>query len=269
MISGKKNWQQPGGRGGRGAGGRGGRGMGPRGNEPFIATSGGRGGKGFKAGFKRYDRKVDRVASLVVGADWELVDEFDLAQLVKLVANPPKETDLLWAGHLDQYDDTYDKLSTRTARPLKKVENKIFYAVTTSEDPILNQMAQEGQGNVFATDAILSQIMAAPRSVYSWDLVVQKQDGVVYLDKREGSAFDYLTVSETAREPPSVSDEIDIINHPEKLSLEATMINQNFSQQILKEDSEVRKTVSLIYLCEMQLVDEVTLNVFHRFLFAV
>jgi Eukaryotic translation initiation factor 3 subunit 7 (eIF-3) len=53
-------------------------------------------------------------------------------------------------------------------------------------------------------------------------------------------------VSETAREPPQATEDIDEINHPEKLSIEATMINQNFSQQVLKEnDPASRKTVSL------------------------
>jgi hypothetical protein len=58
------------------------------------------------------------------------------------------------------------------------------------------------------------------------------------------------------------SEDIDEINHPEKLSIEATMINQNFSQQVLKEkDANTRKQFEpnpffeednsgiLIYLC--------------------
>ena len=56
------------------------------------------------------------------------------------------------------------------------------------------------------------------------------------MDKRENSTFDFLTVSETAHDPPTINDDVDEINHPDKLSLEATVINQNFSQQILKEN---------------------------------
>lgn len=43
---------------------------------------------------------------------------------------------------------------------------------------------------------------------------------------------DLLTVSETATEPPQ--DEGQGINTPKNLALEATFINQNFSQQVLK-----------------------------------
>ena len=40
------------------------------------------------------------------------------------------------------------------------------------------------------------------------------------------------------------------INHPEKLSLEATMINQNFTQQVLiQEDGDSRKTVCMYCIC--------------------
>jgi translation initiation factor 3 subunit D len=174
-----------------------------------------------------------------------MVEEFDLAQLLKLVANPPQVEDLAWCGHLDQYDENFDKLTTRTARPLKRNENKIFYSVRTVDDPVLEKFAIEEVGDIYATDAILSHLMASPRSVYSWDITIEKIKGGIYLDKRENSLFDFLTVSETAREPPTSTDELEEYNHPEKLSLEATGINQNFSQQVLKDkDSESRKTVS-------------------------
>lgn len=56
----------------------------------------------------------------------------------------------------------------------------------------------------------------------------------MFFDKRDDSQFDYLTVSETAQDAPADSDDPEAINSPENLSLEASSINQNFSQQILK-----------------------------------
>ena len=73
--------------------------------------------------------------------------------------------------------------------------------------------------------------------------------GAIFLDKREDSASDLLTVSETAHEPPSTSEEADPINHPDKLALEATMVNQSFSQQVLMEVEGQRKTVSILKGC--------------------
>jgi translation initiation factor 3 subunit D len=54
-----------------------------------------------------------------------------------------------------------------------------------------------------------------------------------------------LTVSETAHDPPAVNDETEEMNQPEKLAKEATMINQNFTQQVLLDgsvDATKRKT---------------------------
>lgn len=240
-----------GGRGGRmGRGGRGGRSSIPaRQDSSNIQANGtqvrqppkGRNTWGNR-GFNNRIKKVDRMPSLSIGGDWEMVEEFDLAQLLKLVANPPQVEDILWAGHLDQYDDSYDKMTTRTCRTVKRVENKVFYGVTSTDDPILQDCAVNGLGDVYATDVIIAQLMAAPRSVYSWDIIIEKTNGMVFLDKRDNSSFDFLTVSETAAEPPSISDDTEEYNHPEKLSLEATMIDQNFSQQVLLERDGVRKT---------------------------
>ena len=255
----KKTWGQQAGRGG--AGGRGGRGTqggrgGGRGTGVALtggtgATAGGRGsrgkatgrgGRGGRGQMRRHDRKFDRQPSLTVLGDWEVVEEFDLPQLLKLQTNPPVVEDLVWAGHLDMYDESWDKVNSKNAKLLRKAENKIFYYVTTSEDPVLEKFAVEGTGNVFATDAILSHLMTAHRSVYSWDIVIQKLDGNIYMDKRENSTFDLLTVSETSQDPPVANDDIEEYNHPDKLSIEATTINQNFSQQILRDDESCRKS---------------------------
>lgn len=235
--------QTGGGRGptGRGSGGRESSGrFGGRDGGRFGGRDGGRfGGRG-----GRGIRRVDRMPSVDVGPEWQVIEEFDLPKLNKLAANPPKIQDLCWAGFLDEYDDSYDKISTRTSRPLRRFENKRFYSVTTTDDPVLDKYVLEGEGNVFATDAVLAQLMAAPRSVYSWDIVIEKVNGMLFLGKRDNSTFDLVTVSETSAEPPVASDEVDEINHPHQLSMEASMINQNFSQQVLKDindEGEIRK----------------------------
>lgn len=89
----------------------------------------------------------------------------------------------------------------------------------------------KSKGNVFATDTILATLMCCTRSVYSWDIIVQRVGKKLFFDKRDDSEFDLLTVSETAIEPPQ--DESGI-NSPRNLALEATYLNHNFSQLVLK-----------------------------------
>ena len=92
-----------------------------------------------------------------------------------------KVSDLCWCGFVDEFDDSYDKVSIRTSKILKRFENKRFYSVTTTEDPILDKYVLENEGNVFATDAVLAVLMASPRSVYSWDIVIEKANGMLFL----------------------------------------------------------------------------------------
>ena len=53
--------------------------------------------------------------------------------------------------HIDKYDESFDKITTRIAKNLRRVDNKMFYDVTTSEDPILERLAVENTGDVYAT----------------------------------------------------------------------------------------------------------------------
>ncbi len=239
--------QEYGGRGRGGAGGRGGRGGRGR----------GRGGRGYN------NNRIDRQPSVAVQPDWVKVEELDLAKVTKNLSSSsgdskkskkameeaiPTPQDVLWCGFLDKYNDVYDKVTARQPAPLKRMATKEFYPVTTTDDPVLEKLAVDGIGgsgdgdkrSIFVTDNILAHLMTCNRSVYPWDLVIQKTaGGLLFLDKRDNSQLDYLTVWETAYNPPQPSkegeDSTSNINTPERLGLEATTINQNFSQQILKK----------------------------------
>merc|ERR1711998_583527 len=104
--------------------------------------------------------------------------------------------DLLWCGTLHQYDKTHDRIS------------------------------------VIATDHVLAALIASARSIYSWDIVITKIANKLIFDKRDGSHIDFLTVDETAQEPPN-NDDVNSINAPVKLGQEASCLNQNFSQMVL------------------------------------
>jgi len=249
-----------GGRGRGGAGARGGR--------------GGRGGRGRGRGRGRgyNNNRIDRQPSVSVQPDWVKVEELDLAKVTKNLAGAitadskkskkaleesiPTPQDVLWCGFLDQYNEKYDKVTARQPVPLKRMATKEFYPVTTTDDPVLEKLAVDGIGgagdgdkrSVFVTDNILAHLMTCSRSVYPWDLVIQKTaGGLLFLDKRDNSQLDYLTVWETSYNAPPPSkegeDSSSNINTPERLGLEATTINQNFSQQILKKSG--RKDMDL------------------------
>jgi len=193
-----------------------------------------------QAGRQNYQRTApikSREASVTVKADWLVIEEMDFPRLGKLAlpsVNDP--ADLIQAGSLEYYDKTYDRVNVKSEKNLQRID-RIFHTVSTTDDPIIRKLVKaESQANVFVTDAILATLMCATRSAYSWDIVVDKIGGKIFFDKRENTEFDLLTVSETSSEPPQ--DEGNSLNSPRNLALEATFVNHNFSQQVLKTGEE-------------------------------
>lgn len=179
-----------------------------------------------------------REPSVRVKEDWKVIEEIEFSRLAKLSLPGIEEpVDLKTCGSLERYDKAYDRINTKAstaANRLKRI-NRVYHKVTTTDDPIIRSLAKT-EGNVFATDSIIATLMCCSRSVYPWDIVVSKIGTKIFLDKRDDSQFDLLTVNETATEPPA--DEEKSINSANNLALEATYINHNLSQQVLRMNEE-------------------------------
>ncbi|KAI9798847.1 MAG: hypothetical protein M1825_004970 [Sarcosagium campestre] len=232
-------------RGGRGGFQRvGGQRGGQAGGDRYYDNRGGRGGgRGRRFGWKDYDKpQRNRDASVNIKPDWKMLEEIDFNRLAKLNLETDEGQDIDSYGFLYYYDRSYDK------QPVNKVERKLnvvdraAYNVTTSLDPVIQELAEKDEATIFATDSILSMLMCAPRSVYSWDLVILRQGNKVYLDKRDGASLDMVTVNENAADAPLELSEgnKDSINNPGALALEATFINHNFSNQTMLESDTAK-----------------------------
>ncbi|XP_027111805.1 eukaryotic translation initiation factor 3 subunit D-like [Coffea eugenioides] len=173
-------------------------------------------------------------SSVDIQPEWNMLDQIPFSTFSKLSFSVPEPEDLLICGGLEFYDRSYDRITPRNERRLERFKNRNFFKVTTTDDPVIRRLANEDKATVFATDTILSSLMCAPRSVYSWDIVIQRVGNKLFFDKRDGSQLDLLSVHETSQEPlPDVKDDI---NSAYSLSVEAAYINQNFSQQVLIRD---------------------------------
>ncbi|THG01181.1 hypothetical protein TEA_012372 [Camellia sinensis var. sinensis] len=175
-------------------------------------------------------------SSVEIQPEWNMLDQIPFSTFTKLSFSVPDPEDLLLCGSLEFYDRSFDRITPKNARPLERFKNRNFFKVTTTDDPIIRRLANEDKATVFATDSILSTLMCAPRSVYSWDIVIQRVGNKLFFDKRDGSQLDLLSVHETSQEP--LPESKDDINSAYSLSVEAAYINQNFSQQVLIRDGQ-------------------------------
>ncbi|KAG5919440.1 hypothetical protein E4U61_000919 [Claviceps capensis] len=237
-------------RGGRGdsRGGRGGqfqRTGGPRqgggydrGGRPNAGPRGGR-----RFGWKDYDKPTrNRDASVNIKADWELLEEIDFNRLAKLNLETDEGEDLADYGFLYYYDRSFDKQPVKGSEKKLTAIDRAAYNVTTSSDPIIQELAEKDEATIFATDSILSMLMCSPRSVYPWDIVIVRQGNKIFLDKRDNANLDMVTVNENAADAPldAADGGKEGVNMPSALAEEATYINHNFANQVVSE-SETSK----------------------------
>jgi translation initiation factor 3 subunit D len=69
------------------------------------------------------------------------------------------------------------------------------------DDPVFRKLAQENKADIFATEVAIAAVMTAPKSIYSWDVIIKKYQDKVFIDKRdEPNILDNLTVNETSNE---------------------------------------------------------------------
>ncbi|PWN86562.1 translation initiation factor eIF-3, subunit D [Acaromyces ingoldii] len=230
-----------------------------------VSRGGGRGGfsrgggggfrGGRRGGWRDWDRpQRTREPSVAVGQEWEQLEEIDFSRLAKLRLDVGEPEDVSQYGTLYEYDRSYDRISSvRFEKPLQPMD-RVRYNPTTSDDPVLQELAAQPPAasagpvtRIFLTDSILALLMCTTRSVYPWDIVVTRDAaGNIFMDKRDGGAFDYVTVNENAADPPAELETKDetgrdkaaataTLNTPGSLSLEATYINQNFAFQVVNE----------------------------------
>ncbi|KLU89263.1 eukaryotic translation initiation factor 3 subunit D [Magnaporthiopsis poae ATCC 64411] len=223
-------------RGGRQGGQYGGGGGYDGGRGGGRSNAGGRGGRRF--GWKDYDKPArNRDASINVKADWTLLEEIDFNRLGKLNLDADEGEDITSYGFLYSYDRSYDKPAVKSAERRLVPLDRAAYNVTTSSDPIIQELADKDEATIFATDSTLSMLMCATRSVYPWDIVIVRQGNKIFLDKRDNAALDMVTVNENAADAPLEASEgsKDTLNQPTALAEEATYINHNFVNQVVIE----------------------------------
>lgn len=239
---------------GRGRGGqqgaRGGRGnlqplgAGTRGGQTGQYDSrGGRGGRGRRFGWRDFDKpQRNRDASVAIKAEWKLLEEIEFTRLAKLNLETDDGEEIESYGFLYYYDRSYDKQPVKIAEKKLNIVERAAYNVSASSDPIIQELAEKDEATIFATDSVLSALMCAPRSVYSWDIVILRQGNKVFLDKRDDSSIDMLTVNENAADAPLESSEgnKDPLNNPIALALEAGFINHSFANQTVMENEHQR-----------------------------
>merc|ERR1712203_825824 len=152
-------------------------------------------GKNKGGGPQRRQLPTFREWSVQTKSDWDIKREIMLQSLAKLSLDAKEVTyeDVVWCGRLNSYNRSFDRITVKTEKQMRRFDELNFFQVTASDDPVLTDAMQEDPSvTVIATDHVLACIIAAARSVYSWDIIITKVQGNLIFDKREGAPIDFL-----------------------------------------------------------------------------
>jgi len=85
--------------------------------------------------------------------------------------------------------------------------------------------------------------MTAPKSLYSWDVIIKKYQDKLFIDKRDDeNILDFLTVNETSHENQPVDDES--VNGVRQIMREALLVHNNVLAQQQGKSQEYKHVFS-------------------------
>lgn len=137
-------------------------------------------------------------------------------------------------GTLHYIDTEYLKINTLNSVPIKISDDIRFYSNASVEKDknleLINNI------NVFASDKVISTIMAMYLNSRPWHINVKKVGDKLYFDLDENSGLYYSTISES--EQLADDEDVNNINNEFNLSKEGYLINQYLRQQVLGNQIE-------------------------------
>jgi len=151
-----------------------------------------------------------------------------------------------------QYDNSWDKASAKKPKSLKKFEGETF-EVGLFDDPVMCELIENDEAEIFTTDVVASALMCATKSNYSWDIEIKKFGDKIFIDKRaendnedrdnnqNPNILNFETVNETALDFQPSDD--NTINGIWSLMKEAKSISNSFLNTCLSND--VTQTLQL------------------------
>jgi translation initiation factor 3 subunit D len=126
-----------------------------------------------------------REPSYEVKTEWEIVEDFTKQRFDKLPGLIPGKLGCkVSAGKLPAHDSKWDKVSIKHGKKLPAFEGTVPNEMTY-HDPIIQELANEGEISIFGTDLAVAALMTSSKAQYPWDLVIKKAEGFLFIDKRD------------------------------------------------------------------------------------
>jgi translation initiation factor 3 subunit D len=191
----------------------------------------------YGGGNKSWNRRQFREPSISIKSEWTTVEEYSKPHLDNIKPFMPGFTGIeAECGKVYPYLKGIDKAKPASGIILKEFTGDSAY-VSTMDDDVMLRIAKENKADIFTTEIVISTLMACQKSVYSWDILVQKYKDKVFMDIRdEPNILDLLTVNETTSDKSPNDDQSE--NGVRALMIEAKGVNDSFQNLSLAKSEK-------------------------------
>jgi translation initiation factor 3 subunit D len=183
-------------------------------------------------------RPFDRIRepSIKAGPEWRIVEEIEFSRLARLQINVEEPRILRAVGSVKTFDRAFDKVKAKAEKALPSISGVAVPTVSpASQDAYMLELAKSGEAAIFTTDAVAALLMACPRTVQPWDLVVRRVGAAIFLDSRPEAKNELVPVNETANDAPTEDAALEAVNNAAALAAEATKVNEALQAMLTKE----------------------------------
>lgn len=151
-----------------------------------------------------YQQKTKFKESILVKSDWTLIQDITKAAADNISCGIPKCETILQTGVIREYDTNFDKIDPRNEKPLSSKEGPWTASYSTTSDNTFLEIIEKDTENknlqdpvLYATDSIISALMTLKHSNFPWEIIVNKTDNFIVLDKPEKTGQTYIDLVTT------------------------------------------------------------------------
>jgi len=173
---------------------------------------------------------------------WSLMKELSLNELAKNGVDSSKVTvkDIARRGVIPLFNKSWEKITPKSTQSITR-SGIIPHKPGFFEDNYLLAAADPEEGedvDVLITDEVLTLLMSASHTRYSWHIKIFKTDGKIILDKAPDTIVEKVTVRESSRQFVPVLDDPIALNRPKELHDEATALQVDVCQMLIGNDAQ-------------------------------
>lgn len=159
---------------------------------------------------RNYPQRTKFNQSTLVKSDWTFISDISKASADKTTMSKIPQSEILaQTGSIREFEVSFEKTDPRAEKPIAVRDGAWAASLSTTSDNLFLELIEKDMDTIkdpvlYTTDSLLISLMTLKQSNYPWEILVEKNDNFIMLDKPEKAGHSYLDLI-TANENTSLS----------------------------------------------------------------